>query len=157
MNTEKILKETKVIMIATLVVGLVLLVTGICFDLLDIHIIKNNRAIVGLSFIPLSVAFVYYLKLTRIKKSPQSMREILVHENDERLVALKNEADAKAFKITQGALFLAYFGYTLMVPEDIFESVGWWILLVLLFVSFISQGLIHARVTGKDKSEENEL
>lgn len=156
MNTEKIIKETKVIMIVTLVIGLVLLVTGISFDLLDIHIIKNNRAIVGLSFIPLSVAFVYYLKLTRIKKSPQKMREILVNENDERLVALKNEVDAKAFRIIQGALFLAYMGYTLMVPEDIFESVGWWILLVLLFVSFISQGVIHTKVSRKDNSKENE-
>ena len=156
MNTEKIIKETKVIMIVTLVIGLVLLVTGICFDVLDIHIIKNNRAIVGLSFIPLSVAFVYYLKLTRIKKSPQKMREILVNENDERLVALKNEVDAKAFRIIQGALFLAYMGYTLMVPEDIFESVGWWLLLVLLFVSFISQGVIHTKVSRKDNSKENE-
>lgn len=156
MNTEKIIKETKVIMIVTLAIGLVLLVTGISFDLLDIRIIKNNRAIVGLSFIPLCVSCVYCLKLKRIKKSPHKMREILVNENDERLVALKNEADAKAFRIIQSALFLTYMGYTLIVPEDIFESVGWWILLVLLFVSFISQGVIHTRVLRKDNSKENE-
>ncbi|MDI9395752.1 MAG: hypothetical protein QM426_10250 [Euryarchaeota archaeon] len=156
MNTEKIIQETKVIMIVTLVIGLFLLATGIIFDFLDIHIIKNNRAIVGLSFIPLSITLVYYLKLMRIKKTPQKMREILVNENDERLVALKNEVDAKAFRIVQGALFLAFMGYTLMVPEDIFESLGWCILLVLLFVSFISQGVIHTKVSRKDNFKENE-
>jgi len=155
MNTEKIIKETKVIMTATLIVGLVLLATGIIFTLLDINLIKNNKAIVGLSFIPLCVAFVYYLKLMRIKKSPNKMKEILVNESDERLVALKNEADAKAFRIVQSALFLAYMGYTLMVPEDIFESVGWWILLGLLFISFISQGVISSKLLKKDNSSDN--
>jgi hypothetical protein len=155
MNTEKIIKETKVAMTASLVIGLVLLATGIVFSLLDINLIKNNKAIIGLSFIPLCVAFVYYLKLTRIRKSPQKMREILVNESDERLVALKNEADAKAFRIIQGALFLAYMGYTLMVPEDIFESAGWWILLVLLFVSFIAQGIISPKVMKKDNPDDN--
>lgn len=156
MNTEKIIKETKVIMIVTLVIGLVLLTTGIIISLLDINLIKNNKAIVGLSFIPLSVALICYLKLTRIKISPHKMQKILVNENDERLVALKNEADSKAFRIIQGALFLTYMGYTLMVPEDIFESVGWWILLVLLFVSFISQGVIYTIVMRKDNSNDNQ-
>ncbi len=156
MNIEKIIKETKVIMIGMMVMGLILLLTGISFDLLDIHIIRNNRAIVGLSFIPLSVAIAYYLKLMRIKKSPQKMRENLVNENDERLVALRNEVDAKAFRITQGALFLTYLGYTFMFPEEIFESLGWWILLALLFVSFISQGVIHTKVLRKENSKESE-
>jgi hypothetical protein len=91
----------------------------------------------------------------RIKKSPNKMKEILVNESDERLVALKNEADAKAFRIVQSALFLAYMGYTLMVPEDIFESVGWWILLVLLFISFISQGVISSKLMKKDSPDDN--
>lgn len=155
MNTKKVMKESKVIMIVTLAIGLIILAIGIVFSLLDVTLIKNNKAIIGLSFIPLSVAFVYYLKLTGIKKSPHKMREIIVNESDERLVALKNEVDAKAFRIIQGALFLTYMGYTLMVPEDIFESVGWWILLVLLFVSFISQGIIHTKVMRKDNSDDN--
>jgi hypothetical protein len=156
MNTEKIMKETKVIMSVALAIGLLLLAIGIVFSLLDINLIKNNKAIVGLSFIPLSVAFVYYIKLTRIKKYPHKMREILVNENDERIVTLKNEADAKAFRIIQGALFLTYMGYTLMVPEDIFESIGWWILLFLLFISFVSQGVIHSIVMRKNNSNDNE-
>jgi len=156
MNTEKIVKESKEIMLVTLIIGVVLLTVGIIFSMMEIKLISNNRAIIGLSFIPLSVAFIYYVKLSRIKKFPQKMRNIIIHENDERLAALKNEADAKAFKMIQGALFLAYMGYTLIVPEDIFESVGWWILLVILFISFISQGILFKRVMGKANSKDDE-
>lgn len=156
MNTEKILKESKVIMIVTFVVGVLLLATGIIFTVLDVTLIKNNRALIGLSLIPLSVAFMYFYKYTQIKKSPNKMKEIIINENDERIVNLKNEADAKAFMIVKGTIFLAYMGYTLMVPEDIFEAVGWWILLVILFVSFMSQGIITAMAMLKNKSDENQ-
>ena len=156
MNTEKILKESRLIMIVTFVVGVLLLATGIAFSLLDVTLIKNNRALIGLSLIPLSVGFMYYYKYTQIKKSPNKMKEIIISENDERIVTLKNEADAKAFMIVKGVIFLAYMGYTLMVPEDIFEAVGWWILLVILFVTFMAQGLITALAMWKNKSNENQ-
>ena len=154
MNTEKIVKESKIIMLVTLSIGLVLLTVGIIFSLMDIDLISNNRAIIGLSFIPLCVAVIYYIKLSRIKKSPKKMRNIIINENDERLVELKNESDAKAFKVLQGALFLTYMGYTLMVPEDIFESVGWWILIILLVISFISQGIMSKLVISKENSKD---
>lgn len=153
MNTEKLVKESKTIISVTLIIGIVLLVAGTIFSLLGINLIPNNKVIIGLSFIPLTVAFTYYVKLSRIKKSPQ---KFIINEIDERLVALKNEADAKAFKILQGALFLTYMGYTLMVPEDIFESIGWWILMILLFISLISQGLLGMKVMGKDTSKDDE-
>ena len=156
MNTEKILKESKLIMMVTFVVGVLLLATGIAFTLLDVTLIKNNRALIGLSLIPLSVGFMYYYKYTQIKKSPSKMKEIIINENDERIVNLRNEADAKAFMIVKGVIFLAYMGYTLMVPEDIFEAVGWWLLLVILFVTFMSQGLIAAMAMWKNKSNENQ-
>ena len=155
MNTEKIAKESKVIMIAALIIGIVLFVVGTIFGLMEANIVSNNKAFIGLSFIPLSVALIYYVKLSKIKKSPQEMRSIIVYENDERLVALKNEVDAKAFKVLQGALFYAYMGYTLIVPDDIFESVGWWILLVLLFISFISKGIFFKIIMGKDVSKDD--
>lgn len=154
MNTEKIVKEARVIMVICIIVGVVLLGVGIVFSIMDVSFISNKKAIIGLSFMPLSVAFVYCLKLSRIKKSPQKMKNIIISENDERLVALKNEADAKAFKIIQGAIFLSYMGYTLMVPEDIFESIGWWILMGLLFVSFISQGILAMKIMKNSSSED---
>lgn len=156
MNTEKILKESKIIMIVTFAVGFMLLATGVVFSLLDLTLIKNNRALIGLSLIPLSIGFMYYYKYTKIKKTPSKMKEIIINESDERIVNLKNEADAKTLKIVQGALFLTYMGYTLMIPEDIFEAVGWWILLILLFVSFISQGIFTSIVMKKNSSNDKE-
>jgi len=156
MNTERIIREYKTIMIVTLVVGLVLLAIGIIFTLLNLRLVPNNKAIVGLSFIPLGVALAYWIKLTLIKKSPLKMRDTIINENDERLISMKNEEDAKSFKIIQGALFLAYIGYTLMVPEDIFESLGWWLLLVLLFVSFISQVIMSKMISGKADTTDEE-
>lgn len=148
METAKIVKEAKIIMMIGLIIGVILLGAGIIFSILQMNLFPNNRAIIGLSFIPLSVAFIYYLKLLWIKKYPQTIKEIIINESDERLVALKNEADAKAFKILQATIFLVYTGYTLMVPADIFESVGWWILLIILFVSFIAQAIFGVRQRG---------
>lgn len=155
MNTEKVRKDTKLILLATLVIGVGLLAAGLLLRSLNIDQI-NHKAIIGLSFIPLAVAAMSYYKLNLIKKDPNKIRDILINESDERLVAVNNEADAKAFRIVQGLLFLAYMGYTLMVPKDIFESIGWWILLVLLFVTFITQGVFRSGGRRRDQSTEND-
>lgn len=154
MNTEKIVKEARIIMIIDIIVGVVLLGLGIVFSIIDVSFIPNKKALIGLSFIPFSVALIYYFKLSTIKKTPQKMKNIIISENDERLVELKNEADSTAFKIVKGAIFLSYMGYTLMVPGDVFESVGWWILLALLFITFISQGILVSRAIKNQNSEE---
>ena len=154
MNTEKIVKEARIIMVIGLLVGFVLLGIGIVFNIKDVSIISNNKAIIGLSFIPFAVALIYYLKLWGIKKTPQKMKNIIISESDERLVALKNEADSKAFKITRWSIFLSYMGYTLMIPEDIFEAAGWWILMGLLFITFVSQGVLSAKALKNSKAEE---
>lgn len=144
MNTEKIIKETKVIILVTFAIGLIMMIIGIIFSLLDINLINNNKAIVGLSFIPLSLAFTYYIKLKLIIKTPNKMKKIIINENDERIVASKNKADARAFRIIQSILFLSYMGYTLIIPEDIFKSIGWWILLALLLISFGLQSIFYS-------------
>lgn len=156
MNTEKILKEARIIMVTCLITGLLLLIIGISLSAMEVSFISNKKAVIGLSFMPLSVALIYYLKISSIKKTPDKMKSIIINENDERVAALKNEAAAKAFKIVQGAIFLGYFGYTLMVPEDIFESVGWWILMALLFITFTSHGLLLAAAMKGDNSKEME-
>ncbi|MEI7885248.1 MAG: hypothetical protein WCI30_07845 [Clostridia bacterium] len=156
MDTKKIVKEAKEIIVVTFVVGITLLLVGIVLTLLDIKLLANNKALVGLSFLPLSVAAIYYFKLRKINKTPQKMRNIIINENDERLLALRNEADAKAFKILQGALFLTYMGYTLMVPADIFESVGWWIIFVLFFIAFVSPGILQSIVLREEETKIKE-
>ena len=156
MNTDKVVRESKTIIHVTLVIGVALLATGIIFKVIEINLLPKNgaMAIIALSFTPLAVALAYYVKLLGIKKSPQ---KFIINEIDERLVALKNEADAKAFKIVQGALYFVYMGYTLMVPKDVFESVGWWLLMILLFISLFSQGILRVMIAmGKENSNDNE-
>ena len=156
MNTKKIEKETKVIIIVILTIGIILLATGVVFSFLGYRVLPNNKALIGVSFMPLGVALIYYLKLTKIRKSPEKMRSIIISENDERIAALKNDADAKTLKIIKGLLFMSYMGYTLMVPEDIFEAVGWWILLGLFFTTFMLQGILTAKAMRKEKSTEED-
>lgn len=143
MDIEKTVKKTKMVIFAALIVGVVLLAVGILFSSMDGNqALPDGKALVGLSFIPFGAALASYIKLSMIRRSPQKMKEIIISENDERLVILKNEAEANAFRILQAVLFLTYMGYTFMVPEDIFESVGWWIVTALLFVSLIVQAVL---------------
>lgn len=156
MDTDRIVRESRTIMIATLLIGFALLAVGLVSSTLALGLTPNDRAVTGLSFIPLAVALFYYVKMTRIVNSPQSMRKVIVEENDERLVALKNEAEAKTLRVVNGVLFLTYMGYTLMVPADVFEAVGWWILLGLLFVSFASQAVLTQIITRRERARDDE-
>lgn len=153
MSVEKYVKDTKVIMTVSLITGLVLLTTGLVFSQWDMSLISDNKALLALSLLPFSLAFVSLLKLLRIKKSPRKMRNILIKENDERLVALSHEADAKTFKILQGALFLAYFGYTFIFPQEVFQSAGWWILMILLIGSMSIQGIFRHRLCKSNAND----
>jgi TctA family transporter len=156
MNNEKA-KESKVIMLVTLIIGILILAIGIILNLMKSDLIPNNRAIIGLSFIPLGVALFSYVKLLRINKYPQKMQNKIINENDEKLRTLKNEADATALKITQGVLLLTYIGYTFLFPADIFKSIGWWLLLIVIFVSYMSQGILFAKaIIVKEKADKGD-
>lgn len=156
MDTGRIVRESKTMMMVSLVVGVIILGVGIVFSMMGSGIISNPKAIVGLSFIPFGVAFTYYMKMVSIQKAPQKMKEIIIQENDERLHALKNEADAKALRIVEGILFLTYTGYTLAVPGDIFEAVGWWLLMIVMFAAFIIQGIMNRIIVDTDNVEDSE-
>lgn len=143
MSGEKTVKEAKMAMMVSLLVGFVLLTVGLASRQWDIALLSDNKALFALSLLPFGLALASCLKLFRIKNSPQKMRSMMIKENDERLVAMNNEADAKTFKILQGILFLTYFGYTFIFPEEVFKSVGWWILIVLLLGSMLLQGIFR--------------
>ncbi|QHE53997.1 hypothetical protein [Pontibacillus sp. HMF3514] len=132
MSTEKFVKETKWTIFVYLFVSIAFFVTWVIFLTIDISL-TNNKAFLALSLIPFSAALASFLKLLKIKNDPK----VVVSETDERLVAQRNEADAKTLKVLQGILFLTYLGYTFIVPEDVFKSFGWWVaLFVFLFSLF---------------------
>lgn len=151
MDVQKIVKESKIIMYTALVTGLVLLAAGVIVGMMDLPSI-NSKALVALSLTPWAVAAMYFVKVRKITKSPQQMRSLIINEIDERLVAQRNEADHQAFKIVQAAIFLTYMGYTLMFPGDVFEAVGWWILLGLLFTTMFAPALLLQRIIKLDNS-----
>lgn len=155
MNTNKIIKEAVVISVAGAVVGAILLAIGVVLKLREVSVIENDRAFIGLSFIPFTIAAVYLGKIFMIKKYPQKMKSAILKETDERLTAMRNEADAVAYKITQAVIGLMYFGYTIMVPQDVFESSGWWLLLAAYFVTFFSKDIVRAVVMRKAMSTED--
>lgn len=154
MKTEKVIRKTKQSMVVTGSIGLVLLLAGIYISVARENIGNLGRGLTGLSFIPLAMAGMYFYKYNRISKDPTSMKSIIIDESDERLSRLRDEAGAKAFRLTKGALFLGYMGYTLLVPEDIFESLGWWILFGCMFLAFVSEGLFLK--AGLDRDRESE-
>lgn len=153
MHNDKAIKGAKLTMVVSLVVGIVLATTGLLFKVLEINFLSDSKAMFALSLLPLSLAFASFVKLSRIKRAPQKMRSIIIRENDERLVALNYEADAKSFKILQGSLFLTYFGYTFIFPEEVFRSAGWWILMIILLGSMFLQ-LIFRQMLCKNKVNE---
>ncbi|MFB1083107.1 hypothetical protein [Jeotgalibacillus sp. JSM ZJ347] len=132
MSAEKLMKETKLTIGISLFVSLALFITWFILETTSISF-TDSKAFLALSLIPFSAALAYFLKLMKIKKNPK----VIVSETDERLVAEKNQADAKTLKLLQGVLFLSYLGYTFIMPENVFNTIGWWMTLsVLLFSLF---------------------
>lgn len=153
MRGEKSVRDAKMVMVVSLIIGLILLIVGFLFLSWNITFISDSKALLALSLLPLSMAFVSFLKVSRMRKSPTLMRKISIKENDERLVALNNAADAATFKILQGALFLSYFGYMFMFPEEVFESAGWWMLLTLFLGSMLLQGIFRHQICKSKASD----
>lgn len=144
MRAKKIIKETKLTIGLSLLVGMALFFTWFIFEITEFSF-TNNKALLALSLIPFSAALASFLKLMKLKNDPK----VIVSETDERLVAEKNESDAKALKLLQGVLFLSYLGYTFIIPEDIFKTIGWWIILGILLLSLFTP-LIFRHITKKE-------
>ena len=143
-------------MYANLIIGLLLVTAGILLNVLNSPLIENKKALIGLSFIPFGTALYSWLNLLFIKKFPKDMKKVLISENDERLVAMRNEADSVTFQVLRWALALVFFGYTFIVPKDIFESPAWWIVFGFLFLSYMLQAILLAIFMKKTEKKENE-
>lgn len=142
MLVKKSKKKLMFNMYANLIVGILLVIAGILLTVLNSPLIENKKAIIGLSFIPFGISFYSWMNLFFTKKFPKGMKPVIVSENDERLITIRNEADAITFQILQWALMITFFGYTFMVPKDIFETPLWWIIFGFFLMSYLLQGII---------------
>lgn len=153
---DVMMKRTRRYFIFMFTGGAMLLVIGL---LLQTGLIKstwNARGIVGASFIPLSLAVIYFWKMRMLIKSPQKARKVFVNQTDERLARLENDTDAFSLRILRVILVFFYCGYNLLHPEEIFNSMGWWMILTLLLVSYIMKPLIYMVYTNNSNEKEND-
>ncbi len=150
METKAILRREKTEIVANLVVAVLLLAVGISLVLFRVDF--NNKAVIACSFVPAGMALAAWYKLHVIRKYPKQMKPLIVSMNDERLIAARNHADAITHGIIQWLLRLSFFCYTLIVPDDIFESVGWWIIFGLFFVSVFAP-VIALRFTSAQETQ----
>lgn len=147
---------TKIKIGANLGVGLVLVAVGIILRVTDSRIIDNTKAIIGLSIIPFGIALSLWMNLFFAKKFPKDMNQIHILENDERLKAIRNEANSTTFLILRWSLMLFYFGYTFISPEDVFEKATWWVVLGFFMLSYILQCVMNKIYSDRDVVEEEE-
>lgn len=155
MNIEKVIRDEKLEIYANLVAGLVILAAGIFFTVSETAVKINEKAIIGLSFIPLAAAFGTAYQLRAIQKHPKETRSMVIAMSDERLAARRNEAEAIAHRLMGWLLRLTFFGYTLMFPADIFETVGWWFITFLFCLSYLLPVVVLGFI-GK-KAEEDPI
>jgi hypothetical protein len=155
MNTDHIIKRDRLEMIINIAVGIVLLAAGIFMRVQNIHIIQNNKALIGLSFIPLAIAFTKWFNLYNIRKHPKQMSTVIISENDERLVNERNEAEANTSRVFRWMLYLIFMGYSLIVPSDVFEAAGWWIVFSLFCMSYLLPLIFLKRISKKSDIEDN--
>ena len=121
-------KKEKVILALNLILGIVVLVIGIFVDPFGYH-----KSLVGISVVLFGMALASLVKLFSLKKSPTALAE----EYDERIVAAKNRADAVSLRIIRYILMLVFLFYTFTRPEEILESLNWWIILVISQLSIL--------------------
>lgn len=155
MNTLNIIRKSRLEIKANLIAGTVLLITGIFMISFNINIVPNNKAILGISLIPFAVAFSKWINLIFIKKYPKEMDPTIVSQNDERLITERNEAEANTNRIFRWLLNLIFMGYTLIVPADAFKSIGWWIVLALLCLSYLMPLIMLKRTNSQHEKEES--
>ncbi len=150
MYIENMIKKEKFELILNAALGLGLLAAGISMRALDINLLKNNKSIIALSFIPLAMAFSKYISIYFIKKHPDKMNLAIISENDERLVKERNEAEAKSNKVFRWLIYLVFLGYTFMVPNDAFEAAGWWVVLAIFLMAYLIPCIFLKRIQNKD-------
>lgn len=150
METKTIVRKEKTEIVANLTAAALLLAVGLLLVLFRVEF--NNKAVIACSFVPAGMALAAWYKLHVIRKYPKQMKPLIISLSDERLVAARNQADAITHAIIQWLLRLSFFCYTLIMPEDVFESVGWWILFALFFISVFAP-IIALRFTSGQEAQ----
>lgn len=155
MDISRIIRQKRIEIVANLIAGTMLFGAGLLFTGFKVDIVPNHKAVFALGFIPLSFAFSSWIMLNSIKKHPGEMKEVIISINDERLTAARNEAEAMANRIIRWLLRLAFFGYTLILPADVFTTTGWWLIFTLFCLSYMLPLITPAFINGKPADDND--
>lgn len=156
MEMNRVRKKLGISITVSLAIGLMLLATGIALKLLDVKLLENDKALIGLAIIPLALATYYILTAALAKKNPSYLRNIAVQQADERIAALKHTADSISFRTLQWSLTAVFLGYTLAFPSQIFSSAGWWITFGFFFLSQTLQAVVMTVLIHRDQKNAGE-
>jgi hypothetical protein len=154
MYTDRILKSKRFELILNIILGTGLLIVGIIFRIMNIRLVENNKALIGLSFIPFAIAVDKLIFIRNVNKHPKSMTAVLIAENDERLIMQRNEAEAISNRIFRWIIYLVFIGYSLVFPSEAFEATGWWIVLFLFLASYLLPCFFQHRLNSNYRIED---
>lgn len=86
--------------------GVALFGAGSFLAWFKVDLVPNPKAVFFLGFIPLSMAFSSWITLHMLVDRPKEMDEAITSITDERLIAIRNEAEAIANRIIRWLIFL---------------------------------------------------
>ncbi len=147
MDIRPIINKEKAILWGNIILGIVFLAAGLLIDSLT-----YSKALVGMSLIPFGLAIASLIKIITIRRNPAA----LVEEHDERVVAAKNRADALSLRIMRYILMLGFFTYTFTRPQEIFESLTWWIIFAFYLLTVLLPSVILGNINKNFKPDNSE-
>lgn len=136
-ETEQYFSKEKQEMWFNFIVGGAIAAAGLLLPLLSGASGGMNKVLVGLSLIPLSIGLGSAVKIAMLRQNPGELKAMIASLTDERLVGLRNEAEATSNRWLRWLTRLAFFGYTFSLPDEVFVSPGWWIIFCLFCLSYI--------------------
>jgi hypothetical protein len=151
MEPKKIANKMNRYFLISLAVGLLLLAGGLAMQLLDVHLVENNKAVVGLSFMPLALATYFGITTALMKRNPKYLRSVMTEQADERIASMKQRADSITYRTMRWALTFVFLGYTFAFPSEIFETAGWGVAFAFFFMAHMMQGITLTVLMSRDQ------
>ncbi|MCK9355992.1 MAG: hypothetical protein M0R22_02425 [Dehalococcoidia bacterium] len=145
MDKEALIRRERTFAVVSLVLGIAVLGAGLLFNPHGYH-----KALEAISIVLFAMAFASLVKIRALKRNDA----IPVAENDERIVAARNQADAVSLEVIRRVLFLAYLFYTFVRPGDIFQSLSWWLLLAVSMLSLLLPPLVLGNVNKRFQPDD---
>jgi len=147
MDREAVIRRERTFAVVSLILGVAVLGIGLLFDPHGYH-----KALEAISIVLFAMAFASLVKIRVLKRNSA----IPVAESDERIVAARNQADAVSLEVMRRVLFLAYLFYTFVKPQEIFESLSWWILMSVSMLSLFLPPLVLGNINRRFRPDDGE-